>query len=177
MKKLKNIKIIIFIAIIGLSIQMYLQAQSIEYSIKASFIEKFARFTDWGELNSDSFVIAVLGENPFNGELERLAKKVKIKNKPVKILYIKNYTESFNSNILFISASEKNKIREITKYVEQFRILTVSDTPGFCSKGVHLNFYLDDSETIKYEVNPTAIKKSKLIVEMQLLSYGTIISN
>jgi len=153
------------------------KAQSVEYSVKAMYIEKFARFTDWQKnIDGDHFVIAILGESPFKGELEKLATKTKIKDKPIKIIYIKNIDELKTCNVLFICASEKKNIIEIMKHIENFNILAIGDTQGFCQKGVHLNFYLDDTETIKYEVNPFALKKSNLTIEMQLLSYGKIIN-
>ncbi len=166
----------LLLGIVAVLVPLMVVAQSIEYSVKASFIEKFARFTDWNALTSeDYFVIDVLGESPFNGELEKIAKKIKIKNRTVKINYIDNYQDIKNCQLLFICASERNRISEIMKFIEHQNILTIADTPGFCKKGVHLNFYIDESETIKYEVNPIAFKKSNLSVEMQLLSFGKIV--
>ncbi|MFN8361626.1 MAG: YfiR family protein [Candidatus Kapaibacterium sp.] len=165
-----------FLGLVAVLLPLIVYAQSIEYSVKASFIEKFARFTDWSALPSDDyFVIDVLGESPFNGELETIAKKIKIKNRTVKINYIDNYQDIKNCQLLFISASEKNRISAIMKFIEHQNILAIADTPGFCKKGVHLNFYIDESETVKYEVNPAALKRSNLTVEMQLLSYGKIV--
>ena len=164
------------LGIVAALVPILLYAQSIEYSVKASFIEKFARFTDWNAMaNDEYFVIDVLGESPFNGELEKIAKKVKIKNRTVRINYIDTYQEIKNCHVVFICGSEKNRITDIMKFIEHQNILTIADTPGFCKKGVHLNFYIDESETIKYEVNPLAFKKSNLTVEMQLLSFGKIV--
>jgi len=152
-------------------------AQSVEYKIKASFIEKFARFTDWGSsVNGEYFEIAVLGQSPFSGELELLAKKVKVKNRPIRITYIDRPQEIRLCQLLFICSSEKNRIPEILDQIGQRNILTIADTPGFCRKGVHINFFIDDSKTMKYEVNPKALHRSNLIVEMQLLNYGEIIN-
>jgi len=167
----------IFLAMCALLVPLVIYAQSIEYSVKASFIEKFARFTDWSSLPSEEyFVIDVLGDSPFNGELEKIAKKVKIKNRTIRINYIDTYQEIKNCQLLFICASEKNRITDIMKFIEHQNILAIADSPGFCKKGVHLNFYIDESETIKYEVNPGALKKSNLTIEMQLLSFGKIVN-
>lgn len=167
--------IFIFLAI--LLFAEYSKAQSVEYSVKALCFEKFARLTDWNnELSQDYFVIDVLGKSPFGGELENLEKNIKIKNKPVKVNYIKNYTEIKDCQLLFICASEKNRLLEIIKQVEFLNILILSDTPGFCKKGVHINFYVDDYETIKYEINPAALKRANITVDIQLINYGEIIN-
>jgi len=152
------------------------KSQSVEYAVKASFIEKFARFTIWpNNLNGGFFEIVVLGKSPFNQELEKISQKMKIKNKPIRIKYITDYHEIKDSHLVFICASERNRISEIIAHIEYLNILSISDTPGFSKKGVHLNFYIDEFETIKYEVNPTALKKANLNVDLQLLNFGKII--
>jgi hypothetical protein len=168
-------KYILFL-LINLQFVIFLNAQYNEYSIKASFIEKFARFTDWqSEPEGKYFVIDILGESPFKGELEKMAEKVNLKNKPIKINYIRNYKEAIDCKVLFICSSEKNRLTEIIGFTNPLNILTISDTPGFCKKGVHFNFYIDESQTIKYEVNHVKIKETKLLVDMQLLKFGKII--
>jgi hypothetical protein len=168
----KNIRLILLFFLIS----NYSKAQSVEYSVKAMFIEKIARLTEWPvNNNNDFFVITVLGKSPFNGELEKLSQKVKIKNKPIKIYYINDYKYISNCNVLFICNSEKNIIPEIINQYGNSGILFVADSQGFCKKGIHFNFYFDEDETLKYEVNPEAIKRAKLMVDLQLLNYGKII--
>lgn len=174
-KMLFRNKTLITILIILFSYQS--NSQSVEYMVKASFIEKFARFTDWGtNMEGEFFVITILGESPFSGELEKMAKKIKIKNKTIKINYIDDYRDIKDCQVLFICSSEANKLPKIIKFIEHMNILTVSDTPGFCKKGIQTNFYIDKSDTIKFEINPTALNKAKLTIDMQLLSLGKIIN-
>jgi hypothetical protein len=171
--KVRRFIYIIFIFVHSANI---LKAQSVEYAIKASFIEKFARFTDWQTISrGEYFTIDILGKSPFKGELEKIAQKVKIKNKPIKLNYISNYSQAANCQVLFICSSEKNNLNEILNFTSSLDILTISDTPGYCKKGVHINFYIDESGTVKYEINLAALKKNKLMVDMQLLSFGKII--
>jgi len=175
-KLLGNIFKLLLVVLFSL-LALTAKSQSLEYTVKALYIEKFARFTDWkNSIKGEYFVIAILGESPFKGELEKLAKKsIKIKNKPIKIIYVKNIKEAENSQLVFICASEKKNLTEIINHIQKFDILAISDSPGFCKKGVHFNLYLDESE-VRYEVNPSALKKSNLEVEMQLLNLGKIIN-
>lgn len=148
-----------------------------EYMIKASMIEKFTRFTEW-ENNSigEYFVIEVLGEDPFKGELEKMALGIKIMNKPVRISYIQDYHSVKGCQILFISSSEKYKLDDIVKYLENNNILIIGDSPNFCKKGVHFNFYIKNNQTIHFEINLKALIKARLKIDMQLLSIGKIIN-
>jgi hypothetical protein len=152
-------------------------SQSVEYSVKASFIEKFARFTEW-ESNSigEYFVIDILGNSPFGGEFERLAVKEKIKGRPIRVRYIKDYREARDCQVLFICRSEKENLREIVRALKHANILLVADSPGFSELGVHFNFYLKDNETIHFEVNPKALASAQLKPDLLLLSIGKIIN-
>ncbi len=171
MKNKKHIFILFILALFSIT----MQGQSVEFTVKALLIEKIAKLTEWETGgNGEYFIIGILGESPFNGELEKLAQKTKIKNKPVKIKYLSKYRKETDCNILFICASEANDLPEIIDILTNRNVLLISDTEGFCKKGVHINFYFDD-ETIKYEVNPTALKNANLSVDMQLLNYGKII--
>jgi len=166
-------KIFIIVAFTGCSIG--LKAQSVEYFVKASLIEKFARFTEWDDqLLGETFIICVLGESPFKGELEKMAGKVRIKDRPIKIKYIRDFTKVQPCQVLFISNSEKNHITEIIGRYSAWNTLLVGDTPGFSEKGVHFNFYYKNNETIHFEVNPKALEKAGLKIDMLLLNLGKI---
>ena len=166
-------KILVFAIFIYASIDA--MAQSMEYFVKASMIEKFARFTEWNNQQSDdSFVICVVGKSPFNGELEKMAEKVKIKNLPVKIIYTRDYKKIQACQVIFICSSEKNHLSDIIENCFLWHILSVGDSPGFSEKGVDFNFYYQTNQTIHFEINPKAIEKSGLKVDMLLLNLGKI---
>ena len=173
---MKVFKYIFFFAIL-LFAEKGAYAQSVEYTVKASFIEKITRFTDWKYgIGSEYFVINVLGDSPFKGELERMAQKTTLKGRKIRIDYIKSVDEMKECHLLFICSSEKGKLAEILQKMPSTGILTMSDSPNFCKRGVQVNFYIDDSETVKFEMNPAAINAAGLLVDLQLLSMGKIIN-
>lgn len=173
MKKLLSLILILILLIVP----EVVFTQSVEYFVKASFIEKFARFTEWKSSNmGDYFVIGVLGKSPFYNELELLAKKATIKNKSIKIKYITDYHEISNCQLLFVCSSEKENISKIVNYANTYNILIVGDTPGYGEKGVHFNFYFKNSETIHFEINLNALHRSDFKTDLQLLSIGKIIN-
>ena len=47
-------------------------------------------------------------------------------------------------------------------------VLVVGETPGFALKGAIINFYLDENK-VRFEINNTAAKKSRLDIRSQLL--------
>ena len=97
----------------------YSYAQSREYLLKAGFIEKFTHFIEWpssGNDSSETFKIAVIGQNKFGNSLEEIFSKVKIKNKVAEIFYISSIEEINDCMILFISGTMDSKLNEILDY-------------------------------------------------------------
>ena len=177
MQKKEHIFSTYFLAIlILLTCSKFLEAQSREYLIKAAYIEKFARFIEWPAKSiGEEFIITILGRDHFNGALEAIAQKYKIKSLPLKIKYISDISEIEPCQMLFISQSRKNTLNEILFYTKDKPILTLSETENYCEKGIHINFYYTEKETIHFEVNPARLKKSGFKVDMYLIDLGKII--
>lgn len=166
----------IIIIILLFSFSLHSHSQSREYYVKATLIGKFANYTEWNTKLINNFEICILGDSPFKGEFERIFNKTGIKNKPVKIQYISDYQTKKDCQILFICSSEKKHLNEIISIYNDGNVLLISDTPGFCEKGVHINFYYKQNETLHFEINMPALAKTNLKTDMQLLSIGKIIN-
>ncbi len=154
--------------------------QSTEYILKAGFLEKFARFTDWPDsvLEEDShapFVISVIGNSPFGGALEKVYKKTTIKNRPVKIQHIDSVSQIPGSHILFVCKSETKRLGWILETARNYPILIISDTRGFAQKGTHINLYITSKGTLHFEINPKAAKRSGLTIQIILLEIAKIV--
>ncbi len=148
-------------------------SQSNEYLVKAAYIEKFARFTEWpARALEGKFIIAILGKDPFNGALKDIAGKEKIKGLPVEVQIINDISELGRCHILFIAKERGNSLNQILSHLGSRHILTVSDSKDYSEKGVHFNFYFTDKSTIHFEVNPSSLKKSGLNTDMYLLQFG-----
>ena len=178
MKKF-NIIILLFFC----SINNLLFGQANENALKAGYIEKFARFTNWpmeSETETDTFYITVIGKNEINSELNKIAKKYPIKNKNVKIKYItdlKDFNNKDITHLLFISSSEDNQLALILKAIKNKPILTVGETDKCAKLGVHFVFFENQGETLHFKVNPKKIKESGLETDIYLMNYGEIINN
>jgi hypothetical protein len=70
--------------------------------------------------------------------------------------------------MVFISVSEKARLREILEGVKEKNILTVSDIEGFSRLGGMIELVLDD-ERVRFEVNLDATTKAGLELSSELL--------
>lgn len=170
--KIKKYKylVLLFFLFAGL-----LQSQVMECESKPVFIERFIRFIEWPNgIKNDVFKIAVVGDNPFDTSLDELFAELKIKDKPVEIIYTNDIKRCVDVNIVFISNSETEIMQEILAITNKYPILTIGDSKGFCDKGVHINMYIENDK-IRYEINQDAIQKSGLKVSSLLLSSAKIV--
>ena len=143
-----------------------------EYEVKAAFIYNFAKFIDWPDSSFESatspFYVGVLGKNRFNGYLEKILSGKKLKGRKIQIRYFKNFKEVKYSHILFISSSEKKRLRHVFKALEKKGILTIGDTEGFISTGGAIGFVMKDNK-VRFEINLNSARKARLTISSKLL--------
>ncbi|KPA12066.1 transmembrane protein [Candidatus Magnetomorum sp. HK-1] len=154
-------------------------AQDRAQLIKAGFIAKFVQFTSWpAELSnqSDEFLITIIGKDPIYGVLEKLYKNKKLKNLPIKVKHIYKVEEINNTNVLFISKDMSSELNNIFEKIRNKPIMTVSDTDGFCKKGVLLNFYITNKGTLHFELNSQVMKQTPLKINLLLLEIARVIN-
>ena len=182
-KKVKKIKTACLIALlIFLTLPLKpVCAQLSEYILKAVFLERFARFIEWPEESeltdySKPFIIAIIGEDPFGPDLEKIYSTQKIRNKRVEIRYISHANAIDECHMLFISRDQKRDLSEIIAKTRDKPILTVADTKGFADNGVYINFYLEKT-MLRFEINASAVKKSKLRMSYMLLQQARIVGS
>ncbi len=166
-------------AILILSCYSPLSLADSETQVKAIFLERFTRFTQWP---SDSnvhdpdkpFVLGVLDKGDFVKILREVYHQQKIKGKPVEIKVIHYLDSVLSCHLLFIGRSYKKELSWILAKTRNRPILTVSDTTGFANKGVLINLYLVNRK-IRFEINQSALQRSGLKMSYNLLSLAKII--
>lgn len=172
MRKSKTILVLISFLFLG---SLYLK-QDKEYILKSVFIEKFAKFTEWpNEDKLKDFNILVYGDNPIVNSLEKMAKKIKIKNQRINVKNIFDIREIENCHILFITEINDVTLKKILSRTSNNPVLTISESVGYCEKGVHINLVYSSEGTLEFQVNIKKLKQSGLKADMYLLGLGEII--
>jgi hypothetical protein len=150
------------------------QSKPEEYQVKAVYLYNFGRFVKWPESGAkdDAFTICVLGRDPFEVILDSTLANEKIDSHKLVAKRIANYKEAKSCRIVFISASELSRAKEILSLLEGSPVLTVSDMSSFVSNGGMIQFVLQDNK-VRFEVNLTAAEKAGLTLSSQLLKVAT----
>jgi len=166
--------IIILVFLLSSNYNLQAQGNVEEYDVKKIMIFKITSFIDWPKNSNISnshnpVIISVIGENPFNGKLKKLAaQNYKIKNKQVIIKYIQSIDEINDCDILFISLSERYDVSKILKYTHKKPILTIGDTKGYMEKGVMIGL-IRRGENIKFYINKKEADQCGFYINSQLL--------
>lgn len=173
-------KIIAAIILLLLFTINFLQAQPPEYQVKALLIWQIAnKHIDWPEEiemhnREKSFVIGVIGENPFGTFLEqfynRKKQPIKIKNKMVVIRKIKRIEQIRGCHLLFISELPGRFFSRVIESIQDEPILTTADTEDYAEHGIHINLLVGKTSTPRLVINETAARQSGLKISEDLLN-------
>jgi hypothetical protein len=174
-----------------------------EYQLKAAFLFNFISFVDGDRFNlppeeakSDKpkppIVIGIIGKDPFDNAFDLLKGK-EVKDRPVTVKRFKSLEEYKGADghipeqhpdlaaikachVLFISPSEKDRLKNLINPLRTAGILTVADVPGFLEAGGMINFVIEDNK-VRFDVNSAATARGKLEIRSKLLRLARNVKN
>jgi hypothetical protein len=143
-----------------------------EYETKAAILLNFVRFTDWPPEAFTSaeapFVIGVVGKDPFGAALDKTfsGKSVKGRSFIVKRLTADQNLKS--CHLLFVSASEKRRQRDLLDKLRGVPVLTVGETYDFRDHSGAVQFVPRD-KSVGFNINLNAAKAGRLHISSNVL--------
>jgi hypothetical protein len=159
------------VVVLGLSARPSAQSSN-EYEVKAVFVLNFVKFVEWPESafvdRSSPLVIAIVGDDPFGGALDRIILEKTINGRSLVLKKVSAAADFTAFQVLFISASERQRAPAILKNVIGTRALTVSDMDDFCGMGGMIHLSKQD-QRIRFEVNLAAAAHAGLSISSKLL--------
>lgn len=148
--------------------------------VKAAFIYNFSLFVEWPsrafEDENTPIVIGILGDDPFGESLDNALKGKLLNERGYQIKRSKWISDIADSHILYISPSAVQDLKSILNRISGKAVLTIGDYPGLASKGVMVNFYIEN-EKVRFEINANAVREAQLNVSSKLLRLGKIIGD
>ncbi len=148
-----------------------------EYEVKAGFLYNIAKFVEWPEGSGPAqgpITLCILGADPFGRILDGIEGKT-VRGKPLEIRRCSSVRELKECRIVFISASEKERVSKVVDALRESSVLTVGDTDGYIREGVIMNFYME-GKRVRFEIDPERARRAKLGISSQLLKLARIAS-
>ncbi|MFN7139240.1 MAG: YfiR family protein [Limisphaerales bacterium] len=147
------------------------------YDVKAAFIYNFLKFVEWPPesftTDETPYVVGVLGRDPFGGALERTMRGKLVNNRRIVVVRL-DYRDMRNCHLLFVSASERPRYREIFAELGNAPVLTVGDTEDFADEGGAIGFFVEENK-VRFEINPNAARRANLRLSSNLLGIARIV--
>jgi hypothetical protein len=119
----------------------YAYSAAEEYEIKAAFLYNLGNYLRFPEssLSDDDtdqlFQICILGKDPFQQNIDSAAEGEKIQGHSPKIRRLQRVQEAEGCHLIFISDSERARLKSILQALNSRPILTVSDMDDFLEQG------------------------------------------
>jgi hypothetical protein len=148
-----------------------------DYEVKAAFLYSFAKYVQWpADLADPSFVITVLGDDPFQGVLDDALRGKQADSRRVVLKRTRHPEEVGRSQILFISDSEERELPRILKTLEGSPVLTVGEMDRFAERGGAIRFRMDQNR-VRLDVNLKVAEQAHLRISSELLKLARIVSH
>lgn len=152
---------------------------TIEYQVKASFLSHFLSYVEWPEgtfvNQSDSLVIAIVGDNRFGTALDSIAKDEPI-SRPIKLQSVSSSFTADNCHLLyFVNEGKDHRALEFVRG-EHKGLLTIGECDGFSKAGGMINFVIVNGK-LRFEINSYSVRRAGLAINSELLKLATKVYN
>jgi len=146
------------------------------YEIKAAFLYNFVKFVEWPEsLMKQSrgiITVGIMGTGDFGNSFDVIAGR-SVKDMKLSVRYFEKAEDIRACHLLFVSDSEKNRLRDILESVRGYPVLTVGDAEDFSTLGGIIRFYTENNK-VRFEINISAASKADLKISAKLLEVAKI---
>ncbi len=147
-----------------------------EYALKAAYLYKFLNLIQWPEESSlNSFVIGVVGPEPFGDSLEDLTSKM-VRGKPVRVETFPMVTQPAPSEqmILFIDRQNDEHLARVLEDLQGRYVLTVGEGPRFAERGGCINL-VTVKNRIRFRINVDAVRRAHLRISPRLVKVASLL--
>ena len=148
-----------------------------EYQVKAAFLYNFAKFVEWPEdqvASAVPLVIAIVGRDPFGADLEAALAGKRLGERPIEIRRVRRARELEHAHVVFVSDSERTRVRTVLEKLAERGVLTVADFERFAERGGMIELFLDDNR-VRFRINPEAAERAEIKLSANLLRHAEIV--
>jgi hypothetical protein len=149
-----------------------------EYQIKAAYLYYFTTYVNWPPETftggDDALIVGILGEDPFGSILDDTLRGKSVGNRRLVARRFGNIRDARDSQVLFISASERDRLASIFRGLDGAAVLTVGEIDQFASHGGQIAFRMEDKK-VRFDINVDAVERARLKISAQLMKLGRIV--
>jgi hypothetical protein len=143
-----------------------------EYLIKAAYLYNFAMFVEWP---GDAFaspdaplVIGIVGRDPFGSAIDHAVENKRISRRRIVVERLQLQQDLRHCQILFVAASERTRIGELSQRLQSQPVLIVDDAPEPGKRAGSVEFVVNDNK-VGFAINLDAARRARLVISSKML--------
>lgn len=144
-----------------------------EYRLKAAFVYKLMRFTQWPANPGETLNLCLYGGDPFGSEIDDFRGRM-IDARRIAVHRTDDATALGKCQVVFVAAAAIDRWGQVARGLRGQPLLTVADSPGALRLGIVVNMALVD-QRITFEASQEAAHSAGLSLSSQLLSLATTV--
>jgi hypothetical protein len=152
-------------------------APSLEYPIKATFLEKFGDFVTWPAEASPSpaFNICVLGEDPFGAMIDQTLRGQMMGGRPIALMRPRTAEDAHGCHIVYVGKSEQTAA--VLAALAGRPILTVTDATSWngAPRGI-IHFVIADNR-VRFVIDDATAAQGGLVISSKLLGVAMAVNS
>ena len=149
-----------------------------EYDLKAAFLFNFAQFVEWPASafsgTSTPITIGILGEDPFGNSIDEVVAQETAHGRGLLVRRYATVDQVSGCHILFIAASETDRVENILSSLARRGILTVGETKAFADHSGIITFQVKNHR-LRLRINLAAARDARLTISSKLLRQSDIV--
>ena len=149
-------------------------SQDKDYKAYTLFLYNFMKYIEWPE-EANEFVIGIAGESPIQKELLALSEVKKIKGKKIVVKIISSAEEASSCSMVYIPSSKSSMLKLIAEKTKGKPVLIVAEREGLAKKGAAISFVVDEDDTLKFDLNKSALESQTLKAANLLIQLGIMV--
>jgi len=151
-----------------------------EYPVKAAFVYNFVQFVEWpaGAFANPKapLEITILGQDPFNGALDRAVAGKTANGHPLVVKHVGNANDLQRCHVLFVPAPSQDQFSSAQQKLGSANLLTIGEADNFNDSGGVIHLYTD-SNHIRFDISRGAAEKAALHVSAKLLKLAKTVTD
>ena len=148
------------------------QSASVEYSVKATYLYKFAPFVEWPPgtfaAPGDPLVLCIAGVDPVGALVDEAARGQAIGGHPILVVHQRAQAGEPTCHILYVAARGALAQAALDR-VRGTPVLSVTDAAQDARTQAIINFVVQDNR-VRFEIDQNAADENHLVISSKLLN-------
>ena len=167
----------LLLSILSTAAQAAAVSKPSQSDVEAVYLFDFGKFVHWpGGSDQGPMDLCVAGLPSFSAGLQKVVANENIGGRTLEVRRVLRVEDESNCAILFIDTTQQDHIEELLQAVAGKPTLTVSDLPGFLSRGGMIQFQLVEKR-VRFSVNLEAVTHVHLTISSELLKVAVSVKS